>query len=569
ADSLRQLAWGDAHLGVDGRFNPAFERPFANGRVASTVGWAWWLTGSRSIAGFVKDDLALPRRDTVIIPLPALQPPESPEGEAPVDESCECAPGQRPVPADVTEAEVVNNPQVYSEDPGAFCKPFSNPERVLNEKAFAVVARVQQPDIGPMGSVRVHTQHLLDLDLSAHMTMARDLPSGATMIAQPLGRDALAAALLGAGKPKAVKPTKADVQAQQQLSSGRALMNAKNPVQWEGDIARYQAATVALGHILEFRVRTRSNGYSLGHVASTLTLAPRQTKRIQKIEFERMERARRDELTQQADSVSDELVRERDYSDTVSAYLDEWATGSSSSGTAAAAGGIGFAIPPVVGGVGGGTSKAWSESTQEGTRNTGASEQQRLRDAIRRHGDSLRRLQSTVVTEITQQETVTGTTEVLRNPNYGHSLTVIYYQILRHLKVSTEFAGVRECLFVPFAIKPFNLQRAYRWREAIEKYARSSRFKPALKYLRDVVTDFRYSSLVPGSRAQQKLTWLRGSFYLRLGIERPADTPEEKFDALRWQLLSPYLGAPAQGIWARLREAVLAERDRIFQREYA
>ena len=473
------------------------------------------------------------------------------------------------MPADVTEAEVVNNPQVYSEDPGAFCKPFSTPERVLNEKAVAVVARVQQPDIGPMGSVRVLTHHLLDLDLAAQMTVARELPSGTTMIAQPLGRDALAAALLGAGKPKAVRPTKAEVQAQQQLSSGRALMNAKNPVQWEGDIARYQAATVALGHILEFRVRTRSNGYSLGNVASTLTLAPRQTKRIQKIEFERLERARRDELTQQADRVSDELVRERDYSDTVSAYLDEWATGSSSSGTAAAAGGIGFAIPPVVGGVGGGTSKAWSESTQEGTRNTGASEQQRLRDAIRRHGDSLRRLQSTVVTEITQQESVTGTTEVLRNPNYGHSLTVIYYQILRHLKVSTEFAGARECLFVPFAIKPFTMQRAYRWREAIEKYARSSRFKPALKYLRDVATNFQYSSLVPGSRAQQKLTWLRGSFYLKLGIERPGDTPEEKFDAVRWQLLSPYLGAPAQGIWARLREAVLAERDRIFQREYA
>src|SRR5690606_11758155 len=119
--------------------------------------------------------------------------------------------------------------------------------------------------------VRVLTHHLLDLDLAAQMTVARELPSGTTMIAQPLGRDALAAALLGAGKPKAVRPTKAEVKAQQQLSSGRAYMNAKNPVQWDGDIARYQAATVALGHILEFRVRTRSNGYSLGHVASTLT----------------------------------------------------------------------------------------------------------------------------------------------------------------------------------------------------------------------------------------------------------------------------------------------------------
>ena len=77
------------------------------------------------------------------------------------------------------------------------------------------------------------------------------------------------------------------------MPSGRTLMSAERPVQWEDDIAQYQAATVALGHIIEFRVRTRSNGYSLGTVESTLTLAARQTKRVQKITFESLERARR------------------------------------------------------------------------------------------------------------------------------------------------------------------------------------------------------------------------------------------------------------------------------------
>jgi hypothetical protein len=564
ADRLRQLLWASTHVGVDGRFIAVFERPVKNGAPPSAVGWVWWLSGARSLAGFVKDELVRPRRE-VTIPLPALQPSSEPENKTP----CECVPPRRTVPTNVTEAEVADNPGVYAEDPGAFCKPFSNPERVLDEKAFAVIARVQQPDIGPMGSVRVHTQHLLDLDLSVSMMLATDTAHRDMVITQPLSRDALAAVLLGAGRPKRIKTPKSEVLVQEQLSSGRVLMDAKHPAQWEDDIAQYQSASVALGHILEFRVRTRSNGYSLGNVASTLTLAPRQTKRIQKIEFERLERARREELTQQVDSVSDELTRERDYNDTVAAYLSEWATGSSSSGTAAAAGGIGFAIPPVVGGVGGGTSKAWSESSQEGARNTGASEQQRLRDAIRRHGDSLRRLQSTIVTEVSQQETITGTTEILRNPNYGHSLTVIYYQILRHLKVTTEFAGVRECLFVPFAIKPFTLQRAYRWREAIEKYLRSRRYLNSLKYLRDVATNFLYSSLEPGTRAQQKLTYMRGSIYLALAVERPRDTADDKFDALRWQPFAPFLGGPAQGIWARLAERALAERDQIFQREYA
>jgi hypothetical protein len=95
--------------------------------------------------------------------------------------------------------------------------------------------------------------------------------------------------------------------------------------------------------------------------------------------------------------------------------------------------------------------------------------------------ESLRKLDSLVVNEISQEETVTGTTEVVRNANYGHSLTVIYYQILRHLKIETGVAGVRECLFVPFAISPFTVARAYRWRESIGKYLRDAQYAGAIK----------------------------------------------------------------------------------------
>jgi hypothetical protein len=77
-----------------------------------------------------------------------------------------------------------------------------------------------------------------------------------------------------------------------------------------------------------------------------------------------------------------------------------------------------------------------------------------------------------VVQEVSQSEEVTGTVEVIRNINYGHSLTVIYHNILRHLRVDTEFAGVRECLFVPFAMKPFTMQRVYRWRDTLKSVLR-------------------------------------------------------------------------------------------------
>jgi GH25 family lysozyme M1 (1,4-beta-N-acetylmuramidase) len=543
---LNGLSWIPTHMAVDGSFTISLSKQ-------KTIGWLWWLSGGRQILGFMPDDLSAADRKVVVIALPVLAPLKAgAEGSS----SKDCVDCGRTVPADVTEAEVADNPGVYTEDPGSYCRPFSNPERVLSERSFSVIARITQPEIGPLGSVKTKTMKLMNLEGEIGSSLAT------TGVAER--RVMLEAAL----PSRHILPGRYE-DLLNRLPSGRTTMDANHPMQWEDDIAQYQAATVAIGHILEFRVRWRSNGYSLGTVAKTLTLAPRQTKRIQKIEWERSEKARRTERTQLRDQVSDDLVRERDYHDGVAASLSEWATGSSSSDTEAIAGGIGFFAGSILGGIGGGAASSHSSSQQEGGRNTTASEEQRLRDSIRRHGDALRKLESTVVNEVTQEETVTGTTEVIRNPNYGHALTVIYYQILRHLKVITSFAGVRECIFVPFAIKPFDIQRAYRWREALQASIRSSRYARALQYLKDVVTNFSTSDIVPGPRAGQQLTYLRGSIYVSLGIERPRDTDDGKFDAARWLVTQSLLGAPAFGIFSILAEVNESQRDRIFQAEHA
>ena len=166
------------------------------------------------------------------------------------------------------------------------------------------------------------------------------------------------------------------------------------------------------------------------------------------------------------------MVHDTSYSDVVSANLREWAQGSSQSSVTAAAGGAGLALGPFVIGGGVAHSSARSSSQQSGGRDTTAKEEMQWRDAIRRHGDDLRKFDSMVVQEVNQDEEVTGTVEIVRNVNYAHSLTVIYHNILRHLRVDTEFAGVREALFVPFAMKPFTMQRAYRWRETLLKALR-------------------------------------------------------------------------------------------------
>jgi hypothetical protein len=552
---LTRIPWTPSHLAVDGTFSFSLPQQAA-------IGWLWWLTGERQVIGFVPDDLSKPGDRTLAIALPVLSTLTVTDDKL-VRSGCGSS-----VPANVTEAELANNPGIYSEDPGSTCKPFCNPERVLSEKSFSVIARVTQPEISAVSSTKTKSVKLLNLDGDDRLVTKASNNTFFDRVVE-LFTGSRATAVATALQPtRYTLPTayKAFVSS---LPSGRVLMDAKHPLQWEDDIAQYQAATVSLGHILEFRVRWRSNGYSLGTVAKTLTLAPRQAKRIQKIEWERSERARRAERTQLTDRENDSVTRERDYQDHVSANLSEWSRGGSSSDTEAIAGGIGFFAEAVLGGIGGGAGASHSSSHQEGGRHTTAQEHQRLRDSVRRHGDALRKFESTIVSEVTQEETVIGTTEVVRNLNYAHSLTVIYYQILRHLKINTEFAGARECLFVPFAIKAFDVQRAYRWREALQSAIRARRYLRALRYLKDVATNFTTSDIPPGSRAEQPLTYLRGSIFVNLAIERPRDTSDGSYDDARWNVFKHLLDTPALGIFSQLMGRVESDRDRHFQTSFA
>jgi hypothetical protein len=550
--AISALPWTPVPVGVDGGFDVQLPRE-------AGTNWLWWLTDGSNIAlGAVADDLGTDRTDLLALPLPPFAEP--PTGEIPPSRT----------PFGTSDRDLADNPEVFGEDPGAFCHPFSNPERILGERAFNVILRAEQPALSSEPTRRFPSFPVLDYEAP---TLTRD---GGGSSFDTLRRAAFDA---GVRPPLATTINLGNAVARPSLPKeyldllgrndrGRHEVDAAHPLDWEGDSSRYQAATVARGHILEYRMRWRSNGYSLGTVAKTLTLAPRQTRRIQKIEFERLERTRRTETTQLVDEVVDEVARDRTYEDTVEANLSEWARGESRSSTSAGAGGFGFAVPPFVAGGGGGHSRASSSSSQSGGRETRAAEEQRLRDTIRRFADARRRLDSIVVTEVSQEETVTGTVEVVRNANFAHSLTVIYYQILRHLRLDTEFAGVRECLFVPFAIKPFTLSRAYRWRESIRRGLRDRRYSTALTYLRDVWSNFADSPIPPGPRADQPVRHVRGSMTMRLGVERPS-IAFDVFDDNAWSTLRPFLGTSAQSIFARLRELADAARDRYFQAEQA
>ena len=176
-----------------------------------------------------------------------------------------------------------------------------------------------------------------------------------------------------------------------------------------------------------------------------------------------------------------------------------------------------------------------------------------------------------MVTEVTQEEEVEGVSEVVRNINYTRSLTVIYYEILRHLRIDTELAGVRECLFVPFAISPFDLDRAIRWRDILSAGLRKRRLRWAIRHLEDVADNFAQSAIPPGQRADHRVTYATGSLYINLSLERPAGNDEEDEEALlaNWRGYSWLFPFSLKQTIARMIARSRARRDAWFQSEIA
>jgi len=304
------LNWMSARLSVDGSFQMSAVKSGAKGTLSA---WTWILSGSTlkyPILGVVVENPPLDEStdQSRSLFLPALKETELVEEAVQEDaelsakkneENCNCpSKSLSRVPAIVSEAELAANPEVYTEDPGSFCKPFTNPVRILSERSFYSVIRTEQPVISIGASEKLKdpedvdfkpSQKLLEATKPRPPTLrwarAGQAESGATIPRATVGSSTRAISPeeseLEATGIHATHLSKGDVEEEllDAMNRGRREMDAQHPVQWDILGSRYQASTISRGHMLEFRVRTRSNGYSLGGVAKTLTLAPRQTKR--------------------------------------------------------------------------------------------------------------------------------------------------------------------------------------------------------------------------------------------------------------------------------------------------
>ncbi|MCK7612914.1 helix-hairpin-helix domain-containing protein [Roseibium sediminicola] len=552
---LSALPFATTDLSFDGAFKLAL--PLAD--PAKVLGWAWYLANADThFAGYRQEPVPATAQSGVVVLVPGAAP------------AAKDAPAKKTVK--LSENQLIENADLFSDDPGSFCKPFSNPNRVLGEKSFSTVLRVEQPEIEAEGSKKTPKAKAGGLVYTALRETKSDtsgLASGGMITTAPFARIPAIVSLWDRWGA---------------LANPRTPVGKDNPIPWEQGGLTFQAASIARGHVLNYRMRWRSNGYSLGDVLKSLTLAPRQTRRVVQLDWRRTESARREEDSNYAERVGRTTFRDRDYADAVQSNLNEWSSGRSQSSQTGVAAGAGFAMAGFV--IGGGFShgQAQSSASQESGRSVSASEEQRLRDAIRQYADSLRSVETSVIQEVEQNENVTGVSEIIRNPNYCHSLTVIYHQILRHIRVDTELVGVDECLFVPFQILPFDKVRIERWKDKLWPYLKRRDLSIALRYIDEFNAG--WPNVPPGAKSDQKLTRLSGSFTIQLAIKRPdegklAKETEEgaKEDLLRsptgqamLKTLAPltvFLPKSPEEIVTNYLSVTPQERERYFQSQIA
>jgi len=206
------------------------------------------------------------------------------------------------------------------------------------------------------------------------------------------------------------------------------------------------AGKVRPGFINEYRLSFVPIGHALGQILYSMPLAPGESVNLAVIDWTRRDDAQRKEHTTLDEQLIHNEHRDRTISETVNAAIHEYQHGSSfmagiagSYGAALGASGMGAAIG-LAGSLGGSTSNS------SGTRDIAASTVQKLSDNITQASSAMRELHSTVVVHSTQNEHEAIETRTVVNYNHSHSLTILYYEVLRHFRVVTEFVGRRPAL---------------------------------------------------------------------------------------------------------------------------
>jgi hypothetical protein len=255
----------------------------------------------------------------------------------------------------------------------------------------------------------------------------------------------------------------------------RPVIDFDHPVQWE-DVSEstqtlYQSVTVATGHVLHYRSEFRADGYSLGDLTYTLPLAPGQKKQIVTLESSHTFTGAEAQGLSATERLANSLISDRSIIDQIAGDIGENMFGSSSAtteGFSAAAGGSGsYGYFGGSLGVAGGMSTSSSHAGQNSGRSMSQFFAERLRQGLQQSAASYRQQNSTVVTAVEEGQKYAASTEAIANHNHCHSLTMMYFEVLRHFAIFQELVDVEECVFVPLIMTKFSLENIARWADVL------------------------------------------------------------------------------------------------------
>ena len=524
------------------------------------------------------------------------------------------------------------NPGVFNEDRGGQCVNFTTPNRTLEEVPFFAVVRTTQPNIkgfvvGPDSKVadpglvsglknalgrlqdfQVKTRAIAggssapapaplpvnpsenrfvigrgpvgSFDLAVEKNISQEFT---TLTAPGLTNIKILSKAVGAfhdfQKPDDLAPAVQDVanagirdliKAATASGPGRTELDQSSRIDWDDTPTIYQATEIAHGHLLTFKQVWKADGYSLGDLLYSLPLAPGQKKLVSTFDWNRDEVAARVAERREVESFSAGLVRDRDISETISTALHESLRARSEATTKAVGGGIGAFIGPIIIGGGGGFSRSASSASQLSTRSVSGLSLQQIQDRTTQASSLVRSQRATVVQTARQGESLRAQTEVVANYNHCHAMTVEYFEVLRHFKVTTELTHVQECLFVPFDISEFDGPKALRWKEELSRTlpARFRRYLPALERQQ---TNWARADFPLARYADETLKHFDGEVQLRFSLPRPDDNVDGSFNASNWAVYSVlFAGRNTEELWrAHIGTVTAARRDAAWNQRVA
>ncbi len=540
------------------------------------------VAGGKPLEIPLEPDHRLPRTVVLVVDLDRI-------GAA--GDDCDCQ-GETTTPWAPESTDLVENPEAFAQDLGGGCVDLTTPNRALEEFSYLTAVRTTEPRVQGLAiDTRVTVPPALMSDLlgvsiaSQAMGLIRSRP--VELLSPSLTLDAQAArSLVRVDTPPTVAEiaqaswlsevtyTGGLIEAGLQIAPGRSVLDEDHPIDWDHTPTVYLALDIAHGHLLHYKETWRADGYSLGKLLHSLPLAPGQRRQLAVVDWDRRTSSKREERLESEEHLDALLTRDREVLELVSSELDEDVSGGSRNTTWGAAGGIGGGFIGtgwgIFGGVAGGFSESSSSAWQNSARTFSADSMQQLRDRISQRSSSLRAQRTAVVQSVGQGESFRAETEVVANYNRCHSLTIEYFQVLRHFLVTHELADVRECLFVPLPITVFDRAKALRWRETLTRFIRQERLRGGFAAIERIADDWVGWDFPESAYSEEAPESLEGELRISFLLPRPRDDADGAFQVDMWALLAPFIDVdPLELFTAKLNAFTARQRDRVFREEIA